>query len=508
MVSDIAEGSWPKDGELFVGLVAPIGADLEGIITALTTELSKVDYKPELVHLTKILQQVEGFAVPKGPEDERIKFLMGKGNELRSKSGRKDAMALLGVGGIVQSRRLMVRQGVERRAYIIRQLKRPEEVETFRRLYGENFVVIATTQPESERIEALSTRIASSESRAATTKDDEVRAEKLMRQDEREEDSDGQNLRDTFATADLFVDPANRNSLHEAIVRFIDLLFERRVRTPTKDEYAMFQAWGAALRSGSLARQVGACVYDDRGSTVSTGTNDVPRANGGLYSEDDEDDKRDHVLGHDHSDRRRRDLLEEVISVQQANGWFSETVAKRPARELAEEALIGSRPILKGSRLNALIEFVRAAHAEQSAIADAARRGVPLLACSLAVTTFPCHECARLILAAGIKRVLFIEPYPKSLASEMYADSINFGSAKDGMVSFEPFIGIAPRVYTRLFAIGGERKHADGAAVIRNGADCQIRLTYNGSRLDTQRSEMAAFGGIRSLFKPSTWSNG
>lgn len=44
-------------------------------------------------------------------------------------------------------------------------------------------------------------------------------------------------------------------------------------------------------------------------------------------------------------------------------------------------------------------------HAEANAIANAAAVGVPLEGCGLVVTKFPCRECAKLIIQAGIKKV-------------------------------------------------------------------------------------------------------
>lgn len=44
-------------------------------------------------------------------------------------------------------------------------------------------------------------------------------------------------------------------------------------------------------------------------------------------------------------------------------------------------------------------------HAEANAIANAAAVGVPLEGCGLVVTKFPCHECAKLIIQSGIKKV-------------------------------------------------------------------------------------------------------
>jgi hypothetical protein len=67
-------------------------------------------------------------------------------------------------------------------------------------------------------------------------------------------------------------------------------------------------------------------------------------------------------------------------------------------------------------------------------------------------TTFPCHNCAKHIVAAGIEEVHFIEPYPKSRALELHSDSLALGSAR-GKVEFHPFVGIGPRRYVELFCL-------------------------------------------------------
>jgi dCMP deaminase len=45
-------------------------------------------------------------------------------------------------------------------------------------------------------------------------------------------------------------------------------------------------------------------------------------------------------------------------------------------------------------------------HAEANAIANAAAVGTPLKGCSMVTTKYPCHECAKLIISAGIKLVV------------------------------------------------------------------------------------------------------
>jgi deoxycytidylate deaminase len=85
---------------------------------------------------------------------------------------------------------------------------------------------------------------------------------------------------------------------------------------------------------------------------------------------------------------------------------------------------------LRDGRIGDLLEFSRAVHAEMEAIISAARKGVTTVGAKLFVTTFPCHYCARAIVAAGIDEVQYVEPYPKSQALALHADSITV-DAKD-----------------------------------------------------------------------------
>jgi dCMP deaminase len=57
------------------------------------------------------------------------------------------------------------------------------------------------------------------------------------------------------------------------------------------------------------------------------------------------------------------------------------------------------------------IEMSTAIHAEAALIAEAAKRGVALVGCSLYVTTFPCPPCAKLIGSSGVRRLYFQAGY-------------------------------------------------------------------------------------------------
>jgi cytidine deaminase len=99
------------------------------------------------------------------------------------------------------------------------------------------------------------------------------------------------------------------------------------------------------------------------------------------------------------------------------------------------------------------------------AVLAAGRIGVSARDATLYTTTFPCHQCARLIVTAGIRRVVYIEPYPKSRALELHRDAIfAYDDAhppdcgvpdcqERHAVRFEPFLGIGPHRYVDLFSM-------------------------------------------------------
>lgn len=62
-------------------------------------------------------------------------------------------------------------------------------------------------------------------------------------------------------------------------------------------------------------------------------------------------------------------------------------------------------------------------HAEQNCIAFAARNGVSTGDCTLYVTTAPCVHCAKLIIAAGIKRVVYKDDYKSSSGVELLKEA-------------------------------------------------------------------------------------
>jgi deoxycytidylate deaminase len=462
--------------ELFFGLVGAIGTDLSLVADQLAQELRRVNYLPELLRLSKLISQCAKYwdleKKSDGPEDERINAFMDSGDDLRRTAERGDAVVLLAMSEVQNVRER--RQGaadkpVPRCAYIFNSLKHPNEVETLREVYGQAFFLISAYSPREVRLKRLCESIA--RSRQDYRLDQwEPNAKQLNEKDEQEVgDEYGQNVRETFPHADIFVDASTPDALAPQLKRAIDLLFGYPYTTPTVDEYGMFHARAAALRSADLSRQVGAVITTSDGEIISAGCNEVPKAGGGAVWEGREEDigkdYRDFRMTYDSTARWQREMLSEIFERFSKAGWLDPKLRDTPSETLAARALFeGPNAALKGTRPASTLEFGRIVHAEMSAITDGARRGLAVKGATLYCTTFPCHMCARHIIAAGIKQVMYIEPYPKSLAKELYDQSIRVdrdSTADADAVEFKPFVGIAPRRYLEFFAMPRRKDSRD-----------------------------------------------
>lgn len=234
----------------------------------------------------------------------------------------------------------------------------------------------------------------------------------------------------------------------------------------------MFLAYGASLRSGQLARQVGAVIVSAQGEVIATGANDVPCFGGGLYWPDHgEDDHRDFKKGYDANDREIDKIINDIIDR-----------AKRAATNVDESKL---RTLLEQSPIDDLTEYGRPVHAEMEALLACARTGVSSKGGTLYTTTFPCHNCAKHIVAAGVVRVVYVEPYPKSKAFDLHPDSIALDDPNaEDRVRFVPFVGVAARRYFDLFSmrlgdgLDRVRKQKDGSVLSwkRIGSKPRIRM--------------------------------
>lgn len=444
-----------QDTELIIGIVNAVGTENRRVLDPLKDRLAGFGYAVEEIRVSTLLPKPEAVS----GEYERIKHYMNHGDELRRKTQNN---AILAAGAAHKIKEL--RKGDPKKiAYLVNSLKHPDEVEFLRKVYGEGFYLFGIHADEKRR-------------HAYLVKDKsltQAQAEELIRIDEDEKIEHGQRTRDTFHLSDFFISLGkNDDQVKNTVQRFLELIFSNPFRNPTFDEFAMFMAFNSSIRSSDLSRQVGAIIARDQ-QILATGANDTPKFGGGQYwaevnpetgEVNDAQDGKDYTREKDSNKAAQQEIIKDI-----ASALIEKLFASEEKRQELES-------ILAQSKISDLTEFGRVVHAEMEAMLSCARIGVSTVGTTLYCTTFPCHNCAKHIIDAGITRVVYVEPYPKSRALDLHSEAISLKTSLDdqpvhGRVSFEPFTGVGARQFLNLFSmsLGGgsklKRKDKKGVTV-------------------------------------------
>lgn len=479
--------------ELIFGIAGPIGIDIDEISDTLTQALKAVQYDTVLIRVTgEIAEEASEIEKPKVINyASEVEYKMDHASAVCRRLGAPDALMRFAIRAI-WNHRASVNNGLQtstaanddnepkpetmvlpRVAYIIRQLKRPEEVDLLRRVYGRQFVLVSAYGSADSRKKILETKLKRSLQMDVAEHEISAKAESLMHRDMNEDgDAHGQHLRETFHLADVFIDGIHKAEMEAKTIRFIQALFGKNDIAPTKAEYGMYAAKSASLRSSDLSRQVGAAIFSAEGELITQGCNEVPKAFGGTYWDGELPDHRDIKLGHDPNDVLKREVVRDLLERLQRNGLLSESAKALGSSAEIVSALLkkpeASSPLgtgaLNGALVTDLTEYGRVVHAEMCAICDAARLGRSLKGSILYCTTFPCHNCTKHVLASGVSRVIYMEPYPKSKAKELHENEIELERESSDRVAFMPFLGISPYRYRDVFQKGKRKR--DGTAIL------------------------------------------
>ena len=136
---------------------------------------------------------------------------------------------------------------------------------------------------------------------------------------------------------------------------------------PSWDEYFMSLARLAATRSTCLRRHVGAVIVKDR-MVLSTGYNDTPRG--------------------------------------------MRNCGDGGCARCASAAATGTG-----------LDTCLCLHAEQNAIIQAAYHGVAIAGGAIYCTHQPCLTCAKMVVNAGLVRIVYGSPYPDAVAEQLLRDA-------------------------------------------------------------------------------------
>jgi deoxycytidylate deaminase len=455
--------------ELIIALVGPVGS---GVSTSakllselLTTEFAYVvppTFKQSEI-ITGEAHRVGMAKISRTPLNVYIDQMQTAGNLLREKFG-SNYLAEKTIEKIVKFRTAKgaIQNGKAmpgRRAYIIDSLKNVEELTLLRKVYRETLCVFGVFAPDEIRQQRLMNG-------GAAASD----VTKVIKRDLGEAGTFGQMTRKVFSLSDFFVcNDQKEDELRRKLRRFLQIIFNVNIHTPTREEAAMYDADAAGAASACMSRQVGASIFSKEGELIAVGKNDVPKFGGGLYTEDDQsvwdgksiqdNDHRCFKWGTNicHNEISRKEIMEGIVSK-----IVSASVLKRGVTAAS------IREALRGTDVDDLIEYSRSIHAEMEAILSVAREGKhSLVGATLYTTTYPCHNCARHIVAAGIKTVVYIHPYSKSKAIKLHHDAITEDPGQINKVVFKQFDGVAPHNYLKSFGATRPRKE-DGRFINRS----------------------------------------
>jgi deoxycytidylate deaminase len=315
------------------------------------------------------------------------------------------------------------------------------EVDHLRDRFGFGFFLFALECPTSQRwIRLKPAYEGKGEGLEGFRKDDE--------RDRDEEYKFGQQVQLCVDQADVLVnntDEAGIGKLRDKIAEHLDLLSGKTPRYATPKEIFMNLAYSAAHGSKCLKRQVGAVIVGapagEMGDIVGQGFNENPAPTMPCVEEPN--------YGANWGTGQRGKCYRDMVRADSFNG-FVKLGVRCPLCGSLLAVPGGDSPLWKCPACKQDFEkyfwperamtLCTAIHAEVAALFAAGRRS---RGATLYTTTFPCFQCTEKIILAGIKCIVFNEPYPDVRAGDRMV------LAK---IETERFDGIRSRRFDEIFA--------------------------------------------------------
>jgi len=193
--------------------------------------------------------------------------------------------------------------------------------------------------------------------------------------------------------------------LTKQLLRYIALILQPGLVTPTNIERCMQLAYNMKFSSGCLSRQVGAIVTDEDFSVKSVGWNDVPKGQISCNLRD--------VRAF--CSNRDSETYSEYECCSEEFGTIMDKINKK----LESVNLLGRpyaycfKDIYNSMKNDKNQVYTRALHAEENAFLQICKYGGQSIKNGkLFTTASPCELCAKKAYQLGIKEIYYIDPYP------------------------------------------------------------------------------------------------
>jgi deoxycytidylate deaminase/dephospho-CoA kinase len=258
-----------------------------------------------------------------------------------------------------------------------------------------------------------------------------------------------------------------QNYIHDKLYQPYLMLIERlamgeqpKEARARQDEALMTLAYVESRRSSCVKRQVGAVIATEEGDVISAGHNDVPEASApciedpryGWCARDCLQEKIAQKLMCCPSCGRK---VEIKVSCQRCAQGVTSFVKRCPqckaemdidyeCPQCKTRVFDEFLPGMAEDKTGKLLDMCRSLHAEENAILNLSRTGVRLpQKAVLYSTTFPCNLCANKIVAVGIRKVVYAEPYTMKEAELVFEKK---------HVALSRFEGVKSNAFFRLYS--------------------------------------------------------
>ena len=393
---------------LIIGLTGSFGSGCSYIAEHV---LEKRGYK--VISLSEILKKMYQEETKKDPKEAKRHELQDFGDKVREDPNR-------GPRCFAEKGKEKIEKGGPEDKWVVDSIRNPAEIHALRE-FSRNFFLFGVYADVDQRWGRVKDKY--DNDRRPFDEDD--------KRDKGENSASyGQRVGDCFSEGDIIISnnepiavPGNDDfkKLNKRSLNYIELA-ERPLsqKQPIrKKEALMAMAYAVSQQSSCIQRKVGAIIVDEYGNVISSGYNEVPM-----------------------HEKPCMDEYTECYRKKSRDNFFDKIKDEVDLIDDQEEKI---RKIFHDQFR--ILDCCRALHAEENAIVNLARNGcsVSLKDCMLYTTTYPCRLCANKIVNMGIKRIIYLEPYP-----DIEAKAILKGEVEDKF-----FEGVTFRAYFRIY---GDKK--------------------------------------------------
>ncbi len=348
--------------------------------------------------------------------------------------------------------RQSIKDGEDKKFYVIDALRNTYEIEFFKNRYS-SFYLLSILASQNIRTDRLKKDF-------NYTKDilkDVIDFEKNSK------DISSQDIDTCIGKGDIFINndinEPSKHSLYFQLLKYISLIKNPGMFTPTEDEKYMQVAFTARYNSGCISRQVGAVVVGQDGYIRGFGWNDVPEGHISCLYRTPYDllNNAQNMIFSEYE--RSTEFFDEInkLKLSKRNLPFCFKDIRNGIEKSVEIKKLSSIDELKDNpklidKISNLIKIKnptreRALHAEENAFLQVSKSGGQSVSNGTLFTTdSPCQLCAKKAMQLKISRIVYIDAY-----SDISTDQTLKAGEQEKYPNMEMFSGAIGTAYHRLY---------------------------------------------------------